>query len=266
MHVLAVTSGSSGQRPQPALAAQAWQWPGLLNAAVQSELHDCTSTHSTQAQIAGDTACCWADMHEICTACAAVQACGNTFATLNPELSPKVSLNASSISFPACHPGEAVHQTLCLTNHGDTPVHFAFSARASTASHHGPASASRLNATAAAGGEGAVAAVASSSSGACVKAGFVAAGGAWFGQFAVLPVQGVLEPKSQQLVSMTLESRHCSSWFSSQEQFQSKCEAHQHCAIRGGLSAGNTTRLSPCLSYDAATWSCRLPCASSQVT
>jgi hypothetical protein len=136
-----------------------------------------------------------------------MQACGNTFATLNPELSPKVSLNASSISFPACHPGEAVHQTLCLTNHGDTPVHFAFSARASTASHHGPASASRLNATAAAaaGGEEAVAAAASSSSGGCVKAGFVAAGGACFGQFAVLPVQGVLEPKSQQLVSMTLE-------------------------------------------------------------
>jgi hypothetical protein len=34
----------------------------------------------------------------------------------------------------------------------------------------------------------------------------VAAGGAWFDQFAVLPVQGVLEPKSQQLVSCTIST------------------------------------------------------------
>lgn len=131
-----------------------------------------------------------------------MQAFGNTFATLNPELSPKVSLSASTVSFPPCYLGEAVHQTLCLTNHGDTPVHFSFNARSGSAVH---AAASRLSAAAAAGGpvggSSAAEGAASSSAGSSIKGGLVAAGGAWFGQFAVLPVQGVLEPKSQQLVS-----------------------------------------------------------------
>lgn len=139
-----------------------------------------------------------------------MQACGNTFANLNPELSPKVSLSSSSISFPPCHLGEAVHQTLSLINHGDTPVHYAFSAPAGYAagSQHSaaatPSAAQPVGSATAAydggGGSGGTTAVASSNN-SCVKAGLVAAGGAWFGQFAVLPVQGVLEPKGQQLVS-----------------------------------------------------------------
>lgn len=129
-----------------------------------------------------------------------LQACGNTFAAVNPELLPKVSLSASSISFPPCHPGEAVHQVLCLTNHGDTPVHFAFKPRAGSASK--AAAASSLNAAAASGADAATDSYSTSSSGgSTTKAGLVAAGGAWFNQFAVLPFQGVLEPKSQQLVS-----------------------------------------------------------------
>lgn len=139
-----------------------------------------------------------------------MQACGNTFATLNPELSPKVSLSTHSISFPPCHPGEAVHQTLCLSNHGDTPVHFAFSARAgggsSSSSGHAGAAASRLSAAAATGASTGTdgGSRGSSSSSGSQRAGLLAAGAAWFGQFAVLPVQGVLEPKGEQLVSVLL--------------------------------------------------------------
>lgn len=141
---------------------------------------------------------------------ATAQACGNTFATLNPELSPKVSLSTHSISFPPCHPGKAVHQTMCLSNHGDTPVHFAFSARAGSSSsghQHAGAAASRLSAAAATGASTSTdggSRGSSSSGGGSQKAGLVAAGGAWFGQFAVLPVQGVLEPKGEQLVSALL--------------------------------------------------------------
>jgi hypothetical protein len=131
-----------------------------------------------------------------------LQACGNTFAAVNPELLPKVSLSASSISFPPCHPGEAVHQVLCLTNHGDTPVHFAFKPRAGSASK-GAAASSLVVATANGAETAADSSNSSSSSGGAAKAGLVAAGGAWFDWFAVLPVQGVLEPKSQQLVSCT---------------------------------------------------------------
>ena len=56
-----------------------------------------------------------------------MQACGHTFAGLNPEFSPKMSLTASSITFPACNPGGAAAQTLGLRNYGDTPVHFSLS-------------------------------------------------------------------------------------------------------------------------------------------
>jgi hypothetical protein len=38
-----------------------------------------------------------------------------------------MSLTASSITFPACNPGEAVAQTLGLRNYGDTAMHFSLS-------------------------------------------------------------------------------------------------------------------------------------------
>lgn len=109
-----------------------------------------------------------------------LQASGNTFANCNPEFSPKVHLSSSSVSFPPCCLGDAVHQMLALHNNGDTPVHFRFSAPGGGTSSS------------------------SSSSGDGCKAAFVVGGCCWFGPFAVLPVQGVLQPKSQHLVS-----KHC---------------------------------------------------------
>lgn len=100
-----------------------------------------------------------------------LQASGNTFANCNPEFSPKASLSSSSINFPPCRLGDAVHQTLSLHNNGDTPVHFRFTAPSSGGS-----------------GDGEVA---------CVVGGC-----SWFGAFGVVPSQGVLEPKSQHLVSV----------------------------------------------------------------
>ncbi len=38
----------------------------------------------------------------------------------------QVSLSHTSIAFPPCRTGEAVWQTLCLSNYGDTPASFAF--------------------------------------------------------------------------------------------------------------------------------------------
>lgn len=110
-----------------------------------------------------------------------LQASGNTFANMNPEFSPKVSLSTSSISFPPCRLGDAVHQTLALQNHGDTPVHFRVTAPS-------------------AGGDAATGSVA-------------AVGGCkWFGPFGVLPCQGVLEPKSQRLVSTRWVPRRVLLW------------------------------------------------------
>lgn len=53
-----------------------------------------------------------------------VTACGNTFARVNPEPSPNVSLSTTAVIFPPCHVGAAVHQTLTLSNNGDTPVQY----------------------------------------------------------------------------------------------------------------------------------------------
>jgi hypothetical protein len=104
-----------------------------------------------------------------CARACALQASGNTFAHCNPEFSPKATLSSSSINFPPCRLGDAVHQTVALYNNGDTPVHFRFTAPSSRGS--------------------------GSEEVACV-----AGGCSWFGAFGVLPSQGVLEPKSQHLV------------------------------------------------------------------
>lgn len=91
---------------------------------------------------------------------------------MNPEYSPKVNLSSESISFPPCRLGEAVYQTLVLHNYGDTLVQFNFVAAAKASSRE-------------------------------ADAGTGAAGGCrWFGAFGVLPSQGVLEPRSQRLVSV----------------------------------------------------------------
>lgn len=62
------------------------------------------------------------------TLCAQPQAAGNTFLNCRPEFSPKASLSAASVSFPPCRPGESSHQTLAISNPGDTPVAYSFSA------------------------------------------------------------------------------------------------------------------------------------------
>jgi hypothetical protein len=103
-----------------------------------------------------------------------MQASGNTFAGINPHLSPKVSFSRPSISFPPCRLGEAVHQTLCLRNSGDTPVHFSFSAGAAT----GPN------------------ACIEGTSSSCNRH----PGLSWFGPFGLVPSSGVLEPHGSQLV------------------------------------------------------------------
>jgi hypothetical protein len=56
-----------------------------------------------------------------------LQAVGNTFAAVAPDLSPKVSANTRSITFPACRLGESVAQTLLLKNYGTTPAAFTLS-------------------------------------------------------------------------------------------------------------------------------------------
>jgi cilia- and flagella-associated protein 65 len=53
-----------------------------------------------------------------------LQAVGNTFLHQNPELSPKAQLSHSRLTFPPCKPGEQSHQTLLISNHGDTTIHF----------------------------------------------------------------------------------------------------------------------------------------------
>jgi hypothetical protein len=55
---------------------------------------------------------------------------GDTFRAANPELCPKVQLSSQCVAFPACQPGQRQHQTLMLTNYGDTPVAYHFQAPA----------------------------------------------------------------------------------------------------------------------------------------
>ncbi len=38
----------------------------------------------------------------------------------------QISVSHSSVSFPPCRPGQRVHQTLTLSNYGDTPASFCF--------------------------------------------------------------------------------------------------------------------------------------------
>lgn len=56
----------------------------------------------------------------------AVMLIGNTFLHAPEEFSPKFEMSTTAVNFPAVRVGEAVYQTVELTNKGDTAVLFEF--------------------------------------------------------------------------------------------------------------------------------------------
>lgn len=53
-----------------------------------------------------------------------LEASGNTFMHATPEMAPRVLLSSQSVTCPPCEPKQPSHQTVMLSNHGDTPTLF----------------------------------------------------------------------------------------------------------------------------------------------